>query len=188
MEAAFVEIGLEKNGFLYVDEIVVPELEGKRHHGKKIQDLISRGEQLLVQAVKDPMKTKGARLTTEISLPGRFLVYVPNGEGLGVSRRLEDAERARLKDIIKGLEVKEGGVIVRTAAEGASAEDVERDLVFLQRLWKTIQARAKGAQRARRSSTRRPSCRCGSCATSSPATSSRRRSTTSARTSASSAT
>ena len=91
------------------------------------------------------MKTKGARLTTEISLPGRFLVYVPNGEGLGVSRRLEDAERARLKDIIKGLEVKEGGVIVRTAAEGASAEDVERDLVFLQRLWKTIQARAKSA-------------------------------------------
>ena len=145
MEAAFVEIGLEKNGFLYVDEIIVPELEGKRHHGKKIQDLISRGEKLLVQAVKDPMKTKGARLTTEISLPGRFLVYVPNGEGLGVSRRLEDAERARLKDIIKGLEVKEGGVIVRTAAEGASAEDVERDLVFLQRLWKTIQARANGA-------------------------------------------
>ncbi len=144
MEAAFVEIGLEKNGFLYVDEIVVPELEGKRH-GKKIQDLISRGEQLLVQAVKDPMKTKGARLTTEISLPGRFVVYVPNGEGLGVSRRLEDAERLRLKDIIKALDVKEGGVIVRTAAEGASAEDVERDLVFLQRLWKTIQARAKAS-------------------------------------------
>ncbi|MGL6278837.1 MAG: ribonuclease E/G, partial [Gaiella sp.] len=97
MEAAFVEIGLEKNGFLYVDEIVVPELEGKRH-GKKIQDLISRGEKILVQAVKDPMKTKGARLTTEISLPGRFLVYVPNGEGLGVSRRLEEGERQRLKE------------------------------------------------------------------------------------------
>jgi ribonuclease G len=145
MEAAFVEIGLEKNGFLYVDEIVVPELEGKRH-GKKIQDLISRGEQLLVQAVKDPMKTKGARLTTEISLPGRFLVYVPNGEGLGVSRRLDDSERTRLKDIIQALDVKEGGVIVRTAADGASAEDVERDLVFLQRLWKTIQARAKTAK------------------------------------------
>jgi len=144
MEAAFVEIGLEKNGFLYVDEIVVPELEGRRH-GKKIQDLISRGEQLLVQAVKDPMKTKGARLTTELSLPGRFLVYVPNGEGLGVSRRLDDSERQRLKDILKNLDVKEGGVIVRTAAEGASAEDVERDLVFLQRLWHTIQARAKAA-------------------------------------------
>ncbi len=144
MEAAFVEIGLEKNGFLYVDEIVVPELEGKRH-GKKIQDLISRGEQLLVQAVKDPMKTKGARLTTEISLPGRFLVFVPNGEGLGVSRRLEDGERQRLKDVIKQLDAKGGGIIVRTAAEGASAEDIERDLVFLQRLWSTIQARAKPA-------------------------------------------
>ncbi len=142
MEAAFVEIGLEKNGFLYVDEIVVPELEGKRH-GKKITDLIQRGQQILVQAVKDPMKTKGARLTTEISLPGRFLVYVPNGEGLGVSRRLEDAERNRLKDILKGIAPSTGGVIVRTAAEGASAEDIERDLVFLQRLWKTIQARQK---------------------------------------------
>ena len=145
MEAAFVEIGLEKNGFLYVDEIVVPELEGKRH-GKKIQDLISRGQEILVQAVKDPMKTKGARLTTEISLPGRFVVFVPHGEGLGVSRRLEDDERNRLKDIIKKLDAKEGGVIVRTAAEGASAEDVERDLVFLQRLWKTIEARAKRAK------------------------------------------
>ncbi|MBI4172071.1 MAG: Rne/Rng family ribonuclease, partial [Actinobacteria bacterium] len=145
MEAAFVEIGLEKNGFLYVDEIVVPELEGRRH-GKRIQDLIARGQQILVQAVKDPMKTKGARLTTDISLPGRFLVYVPNGEGLGVSRRLDDAERARLKDIIKALDVKQGGVIVRTAAEGASAEDVERDLVFLQRLWKTIQAKAKSSK------------------------------------------
>ena len=145
MEAAFVEIGLEKNGFLYVDEIVVPELEGKRH-GKKITDLIARGQEILVQAVKDPMKTKGARLTTEISLPGRFLVFVPQGEGLGVSRRLEDAERSRLKDIIKELNPKEGGIIVRTAAEGASAEDIQRDLVFLQRLWKTIQANAKAAK------------------------------------------
>ena len=144
MEAAFVEIGLEKNGFLYVDEIVVPELEGKRH-GKKIQELISRGEKILVQAVKDPMKTKGARLTTEISLPGRFLVFVPNGEGLGVSRRLEDAERNRLKEILKRIAPAEGGVIVRTAAEGASAEDVERDLVFLQRLWKTIQTQGAAA-------------------------------------------
>jgi ribonuclease G len=145
MEAAFVEIGLEKNGFLYVDEIVVPELEGRRH-GKKIQDLISRGEQVLVQAVKDPMKSKGARLTTEISLPGRFVVYVPSGEGLGVSRRLEDDERIRLRDIVKALDVKKGGVIVRTAAEGASAEDVERDLVFLQRLWKEIETGAKTAK------------------------------------------
>jgi ribonuclease G len=142
MEAAFVEIGLEKNGFLYVDEIVRPELEGKRH-GAKIQDLIQRGQHVLVQAVKDPMKSKGARLTMEISLPGRFVVFVPNGEGLGVSRRLSDEERTRLRDILKSLDIPQGGVIVRTAAEGASAEDVERDLVFLQRLWRTIDARAK---------------------------------------------
>jgi len=144
MEAAFVEIGLEKNGFLYVDEIVGPELEGRKG-ARKIQDLIKRGQTILVQAVKDPMKSKGARLTTEISLPGRFLVYVPNGEGSGVSRRIEDAERTRLKEIVRNLDPKDGGIIVRTAAEGASAEDIERDLVFLQRLWKTIQTKAKGA-------------------------------------------
>ena len=142
MEAAFVEIGLEKNGFLYVDEIVGPELEGRRG-ARKIQDLIQRGQTVLVQAVKDPMKTKGARLTTEISLPGRFVVFVPHGDGLGVSRRLEDDERNRLKAILKEIAPKQGGIIVRTAAEGASAEDVARDLEFLQRLWKTIEARAK---------------------------------------------
>jgi ribonuclease G len=144
MEAAFVEIGLEKNGFLYVDEIVGPELEGRKG-ARRIQDLIKRGQTILVQAVKDPMKSKGARLTTELSLPGRFLVYVPNGEGYGVSRRLEDEERNRLKGIVKDLDAKGGGIIVRTAAEGASAEDIERDLVFLQRLWKTIEAKAKAS-------------------------------------------
>src|SRR5204862_2847838 len=144
MEAAFVEIGLEKNGFLYVDEIGGPQLE--RGHGRKIQDLISRGQTVLAQAVKDPMKAKGARLTTQISLPGRFVVFVPQGEGLGVSRRLDDDERQRLKDILRKLEVKQGGIIVRTAAEGASEEDIERHLVFLQRLWKSIQARAKQAK------------------------------------------
>ncbi|MEX2612446.1 MAG: Rne/Rng family ribonuclease [Gaiellaceae bacterium] len=144
MEAAFVEIGLEKNGFLYVDEIVGPELEGRKG-ARRIQDLIKRGQTVLVQAVKDPMKSKGARLTTELSLPGRFLVFVPNGEGLGVSRRLDEQERTRLKEIVKNLDPKGGGIIVRTAAEGASAEDVERDLVFLQRLWKTIQAKAESA-------------------------------------------
>jgi ribonuclease G len=143
MEAAFVEIGLEKNGFLFVDEIVGPELEGRRPRGRRITDLISRGEEVLVQAVKDPMKTKGARLTTEISLPGRFVVYVPSGEGLGVSRRLEEDERNRLRDIVKGIAPKQGGVIVRTAAEGASAEDVQLDIDFLTKLWKQIQARAK---------------------------------------------
>jgi ribonuclease G len=145
MEAAFIEIGLEKNGFLFVDEVIAPELEG-RSRGRKIQDLLSRGQEVMVQAVKDPMKSKGARLTTEISLPGRFVVFVPHGEGLGVSRRLEDDERARLRDIVKKLDVTKGGVIVRTAAEGASADDIERDLVFLQRLWRTIEVRAKSAK------------------------------------------
>jgi ribonuclease G len=137
MEAAFVDIGLEKNGFLFVDEIVGPELEGRGQ--RKIQDLLTRGQKILVQAVKDPMKSKGARLTTEISLPGRFVVFVPSGEGLGVSRRLEDEERTRLREILKAIDLPQGGVIVRTAAEGATAEDIERDLVFLHRLWESIQ-------------------------------------------------
>ncbi|HEY7149680.1 MAG TPA: ribonuclease E/G, partial [Gaiellaceae bacterium] len=144
MEAAFIEIGLEKNGFLYVDEIVTPELEGRG--GRKIQDLLKRNQEVMVQAVKDPMKSKGARLTTEISLPGRFVVFVPSGEGLGVSRRLDDDERIRLRDIVKAIAPKKGGVIVRTAAEDASAEDIERDLVFLQRLWKSIEAKAETAK------------------------------------------
>ena len=141
MEASFVEIGLDKNGFLYVDEIVVPELEGKRH-GRRIQELVQRGQEVLVQAVKDPMGTKGARLTTEVSLPGRFLVYTPFGEGVGISRRLEDAERDRLKAITKELELGDGGIIVRTAAEGASKEELEGDLALLLKLWETIQGRA----------------------------------------------
>jgi ribonuclease G len=145
MEASFVDIGLEKNGFLYVDEIVVPELEGRRH-ARRIQDLISRGQEVLVQAVKDPMGTKGARLTTEISLPGRFLVFTPFGDGVGVSRRLEDEERERLKTICKRLELPEGGIIVRTAAEGASEEELAGDLAFLRKLWSTIQGRAARAQ------------------------------------------
>jgi len=141
MEASFVDIGLEKNGFLYVDEIVVPELEGKRQ-GRRIQDLISRGQDVLVQAVKDPMGTKGARLTTEVSLPGRFLVYTPFGDGIGVSRRLDDDERDRLKAICRTLELPEGGIIVRTAAEGASEAELAGDLALLQKLWSTIQGRA----------------------------------------------
>jgi ribonuclease G len=145
MEASFVDIGLSRNGFLYVDEIVVPELEGKRH-GKRIQELISRGEEVLVQAVKDPMGTKGARLTTEISLPGRFVVYTPFGDGIGVSRRLDDDERERLKGICKGLELPEGGLIVRTAAEGASEAELAGDLKLLLQLWSTIRGRAGRTQ------------------------------------------
>ena len=145
MEASFVDIGLEKNGFLYVDEIVVPELEGRKH-GRRIQELVERGQEVLVQAVKDPMGTKGARLTTEISLPGRFLVYVPFGDGIGVSRRLDDEERERLKAICKELELPEGGLIVRTAAESASREELEGDLALLRKLWSTIGGRGRRAE------------------------------------------
>src|SRR5919108_164715 len=116
MEAAFVEIGLEKNGFLYVDEIVTPELEGRRH-GRKIQDLLSRGEEILVQAVKDPMKSKGARLTTEISLPGRFVVYVPSGEDFGV----EEAIRSTLS---RRVDLPSGGYLVFDYAEAFTVIDV----------------------------------------------------------------
>jgi ribonuclease G len=145
MEASFVDIGLAKNGFLYVDEIVVPELEGRKH-GRRIQELVERGQEVLVQAVKDPMGTKGARLTTEISLPGRFLVFVPFGDGIGVSRRLDDEERERLKAICKELELPEGGLIVRTAAEGASRQELEGDLALLQKLWSTIRGRGNRAE------------------------------------------
>ena len=185
MEASFVDVGLDRNGFLYVDEIVVPELEGKRH-GKRIQELISRGQEVLVQAVKDPMGTKGARLTTEISLPGRFLVYTLRRR----DRRLPAARgrRARAPEgDLQGSRAPEGGLIVRTAAEGASEEELAGDLKLLLKLWSTIRGRAEQARR-RRSSTRRPSCRSASSATSSSATSSASSSTTSARTGRSSPT
>ena len=147
MEASFVDIGLERNGFLYVGEIVVPEgEEGRKKRGRRIQDLIARGEEVLVQAVKDPMGTKGARLTTEISLPGRFVVFVPYGEGIGISRRLEDEERERLKKLCKGLELPQGGIIVRTAAEGASESELEGDLALLRKLWATILGRSNRAE------------------------------------------
>ena len=185
MEASFVDIGLEKNGFLYVDEIVVPELEGKRH-GKRIQELIKRGQEVLVQAVKDPMGTKGARLTTEISLPGRFLVYVPFGDGIGVSRRLDDDERERLKAICKGLELPEGGHHRPHRGRGSlRGGAVRRPRLPAQAL---VDDQGTGGPRegARRSSIARPSSRCASSAISSCATSSAWPSTTSARTAASS--
>ena len=189
MEAAFVEIGLEKNGFLFVDEIVGPELEGRRPRGRRITDLISRGEEVLVQAVKDPMKTKGARLTTEISLPGRFVVYVPNGEGLGVSRRLEEDERNRLRDIVKddrpeaGRRDRPHGRRGRLRRGRPARPRVPDEALEADPGAGEVRIEGAGAR-----SSRRPSCRCASRATSSPATSSRRWSTTTRRSSASRAT
>src|SRR3954465_15145402 len=116
MEAAFVDIGLEKNGFLYVDEIVLPDVDMKDRRRKRIQELLKPGQEVLVQVVKDPMGTKGARVTMELSIAGRFLVLAPDGEGKGVSKRLPDNERERLRDAAKGLDAGDAGVIVRTAA------------------------------------------------------------------------
>ena len=110
LEAAFVDFGLEKNGFLHVDEIVLPGVDQvKRGRGKesgpRITDLLKPGQEIVVQVIKDPLKTKGARLTMELTIAGRYMVYAPTGEGVGVSRRLDDAERARLRSEAKGLDL-----------------------------------------------------------------------------------
>src|SRR3954467_5608572 len=140
LEAAFVDIGLEKNGFLHVDEIVLPGIEqvkrgrGSGAGGTRISDLLKPGQEIVVQVVKDPLKTKGARLSMELTIAGRYMVYAPSGEGIGVSRRLEDKERERLRRQTSKLEVGGGGVIVRTAAHGAKREDFERELKYLHNL------------------------------------------------------
>lgn len=144
MEAAFVDIGLEKNGFLYVEEVMVHEDPDKRP--KKITQMLRSGQEILVQIVKDPMGTKGARLTTQLSIPGRFMVYVPGGDGVGVSRRLPDEERQRLRQLCKELKIKGAGLIVRTAAEGVTKKELLNDVKFLEKMWQTIQGRDKGSK------------------------------------------
>ncbi len=145
MEAAFVDIGQPRNAVLYVGELAaMEEVEGDSQ--PRIEQVLSSGQQVLVQVTKDPMGTKGARLTTELSLAGRYLVLVPKGSGYGISRRLDDAERARLRDIARKVRPDGFGVIVRTAAEGAQADELERDLQRLVRLWEEIDKRAKQAR------------------------------------------
>ncbi len=145
MEAAFVDIGLEKNGFLYVNEVVLPDVDRKERRRQRIQELLKPGQEVLVQVVKDPMGSKGARVTMELSLAGRFVVFAPDGEGYGVSKRLPDGERTRLRNAAKKLDASDCGVIVRTAAAGATEEDLERDLRFLRRMWGQVEHRAASA-------------------------------------------
>ena len=140
IDAAFVDFGLEKNGFLYVDEVTTPEGEKR---ARRIGDALKNGQQVLVQVTKDPMGHKGARLSTKISLAGRYLVYVPGGSGVGVSRRLGQGERERLRDISKELKPKDAGLIVRTIAEGHGLEDLKRDLRYLSRLWSRLKKKAE---------------------------------------------
>jgi ribonuclease G len=149
LEAAFVDIGLEKNGFLHVDEIVLPGVEAPkrgRGGGRKISDLLQPGQEIVVQVVKDPLKTKGARLSMELTIAGRYMVYAPTGEGVGVSRRLEDKERERLRRQTAKLEIGEGGVIIRTAAHGAERADFERELLYLHKLHEVLMKRVKDVQ------------------------------------------
>ncbi|MBX5441324.1 MAG: Rne/Rng family ribonuclease [Solirubrobacteraceae bacterium] len=148
LEAAFVDIGLDKNGFLHVDEIVLPGVETPRRgrgsgDGKKITDLLKPGQEIIVQVVKDPLKTKGARLSMELTIAGRYMVYAPTGEGIGVSRRLDDKERDRLRKEAKGLDLRDGGAIIRTAAAGAKREDFERELQYLFKLHEVLRKRAE---------------------------------------------
>src|SRR6476619_1039801 len=146
LEAAFVDIGLDKNGFLHVDEIVLPGVETPRRGrgkegGKKITDLLKPGQEIVVQVVKDPLKTKGARLSMDLTIAGRYMVYAPYGEGVGVSRRLDDSERDRLRQEAATLDLKGAGAIIRTAAQGAKRADLERELLYLFKLNEVLQKR-----------------------------------------------
>lgn len=139
MDAAFVDIGLQKNGFLYVDDIVRPDENGAKN--KRINEILKPGQSLVVQVTKDAMGTKGPRLTTAISLAGRYLVFVPGGKVCGVSRRIPDEERARLRKLGQEIKPDNAGLIIRTAAEGVSEKAILRDLRFLEKLWATVQRR-----------------------------------------------
>ena len=143
MEAAFVDIGKGRNAVLYAGEVNWDAAGLAEGSPRKIEFALKSGQPVLVQVTKDPIGQKGARLTSQISLPGRYLVYVPAGGMSGISRRLPENERTRLKSILKGLVPDEAGVIVRTAAEGASEEELTRDVARLKAQWEVIEQKAK---------------------------------------------
>src|SRR5437764_15397181 len=127
MEAAVVDIGKGRNAVLYAGEVNF-EASGLEGESKRIESALKSGQPVLVQVTKNPLGHKGARLTSQISLPGRYLVYVPDGSMTGISRKLPDKERTRLKQILKKGMPENAGVIVRTAAEGAAEEELSRDV------------------------------------------------------------
>jgi len=146
MQAAFIDIGLQRTAFLHVSDIVRPQNgEPDEVDLPNIRDLVKEGEDVLVQVVKDPLGNKGARLTTFITLPSRYLVLLPNGDSVGISARIEDEEeRERLREVVAGLlddADLECGAIVRTVAEGADASELRADLKFLVKLWTVVQER-----------------------------------------------
>jgi ribonuclease G len=151
MQAAFIDIGLERTAFLHASDIVRRDINGQGENDvpmPDIRDLVREGANVLVQVVKDPIGTKGARLTTLVTLPSRYLVYLPKGSGVGVSTRIDgSAERDRLRLLVEEmLGEQEFGVIVRTAAEGAGAEALRSDLDFLEKIWSAVQLECSKAK------------------------------------------
>ncbi len=152
MQAAFIEIGLDRTAFLHASDIIDPNqvlADGEPPRTESIRALVAEGNEILVQVVKDPIGTKGARLTTYITLPSRYLVYMPQGRGVGVSARVEGvAERERLRAAVQRFITPDenAGYIVRTAAEDASAEALESDMVYLRKLWEFIRQRGLRTQ------------------------------------------
>ncbi|WP_149261613.1 Rne/Rng family ribonuclease [Actinomadura sp. K4S16] len=144
MEAAFVDIGKGRNAVLYAGEVNW-DASGLEGQPRRIESALKSGQSVLVQVTKDPLGHKGARLTSQVSLPGRYLVYVPDGSMTGISRKLPDKERSRLKSILKRVMPENAGVIVRTAAEGATEEELARDVSRLAAQWDSIQKKVKTA-------------------------------------------
>ena len=144
MEASFVDVGIGRNGVLYAGEVGIAGDEGEEV--PRIETVLKSGQSILVQVTKDPMKSKGARLTAQISLAGRHLVLVPNAGTVGVSRRLPDGERERLRDIAHELRPDPHGLIVRTAAEGVKEEDLRRDLERVLEAWAAIEKKAASSK------------------------------------------
>lgn len=148
MQAAFLDIGHARTAFIHANDIVWPKVDGNRERIPVISELLHEGQSIIVQVMKDMMGTKGARLTTDLSIPSRYLVYMPKGEHIGVSQRIEDeAERERLKNLIRQLQAESpvtaaGGFIVRTVAEGVSEGELRRDMAFLAKLWGWLQERS----------------------------------------------
>ena len=154
MQAAFVDIGLEKAAFLHASDIVphtecVAENEKKQFQVRDISELVRQGQDIVVQVVKDPLGTKGARLTTDITLPSRYLVFMPGASHVGVSQRIDsESERNRLKKVVSHYCDEHGGFIIRTAAEGADSNELAQDAAFLKRLWRKVLER-RGKHKAR---------------------------------------
>jgi len=147
MEAAFVDIGTPKNAVLYRGDVQYdPEDVDERSSNMRIEQMLKAKQTIICQVTKNPIGAKGARLTQEVSLPGRFVVLIPNSSTYGISKRLSDDERKRLRSILDKVKPKQHGVIVRTAAENVTSEEIERDVLRLLKQWEQIDALAKRSQ------------------------------------------